>query len=693
MTFLSPLLLWGLLASSIPVIIHLFSLRHTKEIEFSSLKFIRELEHETIRRLKIRQWLLVLLRMLIIICIVLMVSRPVIKGFIPSWIAGKKESRVVILLDNSASMTMEIEGRSLLENGKSTIMDIADLYDETTIFRCYQSNPLKLIFDGNPREHSLRSSLELIQNTNATDHLFIKLDSILQIQEAHEPNKECFIISDFSKQIYSDMRDYRAESSFLTDTSETGWRFYCLEQKKILNNLSLKNVNILSQIRLPNSLLKIEAEVSNDGSNIKKNIPVELFLEQDRLGQVVASFNKNQQKEFLYQVYPGISGVVQGYLEIPEDDYSLDDHLSFDFTVPDQISCLIVGRSSEEIFLLETSLSSIENQTGFLQIETQINQNPTHLSLDNIDVLILYNLGKFVPVVIDEIQQFLNKGGGIILFAGDRMINYADKITQKTLRLPIVTGLSSSSEESFYSIAEAREDHPILSDLKLRHLDKELPQVYSYVKIKMSDKYNSIFTLNNGDPFLIEFPLFGGNLFYFTSLMDLTWSDLPVKGLAVSLLHRILLYSATDENNTNPIVIGDKKDILVEDKNLNAEWTLITPTGKKVQLIPDYNLKKLNIHHTEELGSYKVLNDGLPYASFSTRLSEFEYPSERLTEVEVKNLFLHDRLRWITPQTDLKNHLRNVRYGSSLWRGFLILAIILFLIETLLGMSYAKHES
>ena len=120
---------------------------------------------------------------------------------------------------------------------------------------------------------------------------------------------------------------------------------------------------------------------------------------------------------------------------------------------------------------------------------------------------------------------------------------------------------------------------------------------------------------------------------------------------------------------------------------------MITPTGKKVQLIPDYNLKKLNIHHTEELGSYKVLNDGLPYASFSTRLSEFEYPSERLTEVEVKNLFLHDRLRWITPQTDLKNHLRNVRYGSSLWRGFLILAIILFLIETLLGMSYAKHES
>ena len=45
MTFLSPLLLWGLLASSIPVIIHLFSLRHTKEIEFSSLNSV-SVNHE-----------------------------------------------------------------------------------------------------------------------------------------------------------------------------------------------------------------------------------------------------------------------------------------------------------------------------------------------------------------------------------------------------------------------------------------------------------------------------------------------------------------------------------------------------------------------------------------------------------------------------------------------------------------------
>ncbi len=690
MIFLAPAMLWGLLAASIPIIIHLYSLRQTKEIEFSSLKYIRELEYETIRRLKIRQWLLVLLRMLIIICLILMVARPVLKGFIPSWIAGKKESRVVVILDNSASMTMLSDGESLLEIGKSHVLDIADIYDELTVFRCYQTNPLKQIYDGNPGDQSLKIALERVQFSNTEDHLFLKMDSILHMQDAYEPNKECFIISDFSKQIHNDMKDYIPTSQFLADTSETGWRFYGISQEEVTNNLSLLDVDILSQIRLPNSLLKIETEVKNDGIKEKRNIPVELFLKNDRLGQVVASFSRKQKKDFIYQVYPGMSGVIQGHLEIPDDDYLLDNHLSFDFTVPEQISCIVTGRSAEETFLLETALSAIGNQTGFLQVETKINPDPDRLSLDYTDVLIMYNPGRLAPTLIDDIQMFLNGGGGIIWFAGDRSVTQLDEMGAKSLRLPKVKGLNSVSGESFYSVSVAENNHPVLNDLKLRNIENELPQVFQYVQVNPPANHIPVFTLNNGDPYLLEIPVFGGTLFYFSSLMDLNWSDFPIKGLAVSLLHRILLYLATDETNTKPVFAGGIKKIGMEDKDLKSNWTLLTPSGKKVQLIPDYNAKQLEIIHTEELGSYKVLNNGEPYASFSTRLSEFEYPSERLSEGEVLSLFSHDRIRWIPPQTDLKSHLKNVRYGSSLWRGFLILAILFFLVETLLGSSKSK---
>ena len=691
MIFLTPAMLWGLLAASIPIIIHLYSLRQTKEIEFSSLKYIRELEYETIRRLKIRQWLLVFLRMLIIICLILMAARPVLKGFIPTWIAGEKESRVVVILDNSASMAMLSDGKSLLENGKSHVLEIADIYDEFTKFYCYQTNPLKQIYNGGPGDQSLKTALERVQYSNTEDHLFFKVDSILYMQDAFEPNKECFIISDFSKQIHADMMDYTPVSHFLTDTLETGWRFYGIAQEGLTNNLSLLDVDILSQIRLPNSLLKIETEVINDGLKDKRNIPVELFLKDDRLGQVVASFSRQQRKDFIYQVYPGMSGVIQGHLEIPEDDYLLDNHLSFDFTVPEQISCTVMGRSAEETFLLETALSSIDNQKGFLQIETKINSNLDHLPLDYTDVLIMYNHGILSPNIIDDIQKFLNRGGGIIWFAGDRSVTQLDDIGAKSLRLPKVRGLNSVSGESFYSVLVAKNNHPILNDLKLRNIENELPQVFQYVKITPPLNHIPVLTLNNSDPYLLEIPVFGGTLFYFSSLMDLNWSDFPLKGLAVSLLHRILLYLATDESNTKPVYLGVSKMISVEEKDLKSEWTLLTPSGKNIQLIPDYNAKQLKIIHTEELGSYKVLNNGEPYASFSTRLSEFEYPSERLSKDEILNLFSHDRIRWVPPQTELKNHLKNIRYGSSLWRGFLILAIIFFLLESIMGTGKSKR--
>ena len=84
MTFLAPSLLWGLALASVPLIIHLLSMRNTKDVEFSSLRYIKELEHDTIRRMRLKQWLLVLLRMLAVASLILMLAQPVKRGFLPA---------------------------------------------------------------------------------------------------------------------------------------------------------------------------------------------------------------------------------------------------------------------------------------------------------------------------------------------------------------------------------------------------------------------------------------------------------------------------------------------------------------------------------------------------------------------------------------------------------------------------------
>ena len=66
LTFLNSLFLAGLAAAALPILIHLFSKRRAKEVRFPSLEFLQEVSRKKVRRLQLRQILLLVLRVLII---------------------------------------------------------------------------------------------------------------------------------------------------------------------------------------------------------------------------------------------------------------------------------------------------------------------------------------------------------------------------------------------------------------------------------------------------------------------------------------------------------------------------------------------------------------------------------------------------------------------------------------------------
>ena len=681
MTFLSPTILWGLAAASIPIIIHLLSLRHTRDIEFSTLYFIKELEHKTIRRLKLRQLLLVLIRILVIVCLILMVARPVQKGFVPGWMAAEKETRVIIFVDNSASMSLVSNGISLLENAKGSVLKIVNSFEGQTTVEVYQTNPVKRVFNGKPGNTSLQYDVETIPQTYSTDHLWGTVNSVLQSLNVNEPNRECFILSDI--QSLPEPESWLTEMS--ADTTRPQWRFYCLGQEKPKDNLSIRQVSAVSQIRLPNHLLKLNTKIINDGTLDKRNHPVELFLNAERLGQVVSSFQPAQSKEFMFQAYPGKSGLIKGRIELLEDDFAFDNAWTFELSIPEQISCTLVGQTAEEMYLLEMGLSSIDDRAGFLMLDSRVDPDPERLYLDETDVLILHNPGNLSDKAVEDIQSFLHRGGGVIWFAGDKQTEKLSLHAITALKLPEFKDLHKLGGEGYFSVIPAQVDHPILAELELRDLNRELPQVFSYLESIPRENQNEILVLNNDHPFLLEFSSNGGRIYYFTSLMDLTWNDLPVRGLMVPLLHRILLLLATDEFNTKPVFVDEEKIISIDQENMNSQWSLKTPSGKTILLIPDFNTESLRITQTSERGSYDVLSDEYPYTSFSALLSPLEYPSRRAAKTEVLNNLPSGQAIWIDPTKNLSKELQNVRYGKSLWRTFLILAIILLFLETIIG--------
>src|SRR5262249_43731832 len=109
MNFLNPLFLFGLAAAAVPGLIHLFPPRKAREVRFPSLDFLSEVNQSEIRRLRLKQWLLLLLRTLAVALLALAMARPSLRG---SASGGSAASTLVALVDVSGSMgAPDAEGR------------------------------------------------------------------------------------------------------------------------------------------------------------------------------------------------------------------------------------------------------------------------------------------------------------------------------------------------------------------------------------------------------------------------------------------------------------------------------------------------------------------------------------------------------------------------------------------------------
>jgi hypothetical protein len=75
MSFLNSIALWGLLAISIPILIHLWNGKRGKTIAWAAMDFLTDAENRVSKGIKLENWLVLLLRILLIGLLVLILSQ------------------------------------------------------------------------------------------------------------------------------------------------------------------------------------------------------------------------------------------------------------------------------------------------------------------------------------------------------------------------------------------------------------------------------------------------------------------------------------------------------------------------------------------------------------------------------------------------------------------------------------------
>src|SRR3954453_20091233 len=118
MSFLQPWMLIALPIASLPIIIHLIHQRRFQSIDWGAMKFLLEANRMSRGYARIRQWLILLLRVLAIAALIFLISRPLATGWL-GLAGGGRADTTIILLDRSASMRQQGAGTvtSKLEAG------------------------------------------------------------------------------------------------------------------------------------------------------------------------------------------------------------------------------------------------------------------------------------------------------------------------------------------------------------------------------------------------------------------------------------------------------------------------------------------------------------------------------------------------------------------------------------------------
>src|SRR5262245_46309016 len=125
MSFLNPIMLFGIAAVSVPIIIHLLNRRRFQKIVWGAMRFLKLSVEQNQRRMRIEDMILLALRCLLLLMLALALARPAILSNATD-VFGQSKVTGVIILDNSQSMGMSDGTSTRFEKAKQAAQGALD---------------------------------------------------------------------------------------------------------------------------------------------------------------------------------------------------------------------------------------------------------------------------------------------------------------------------------------------------------------------------------------------------------------------------------------------------------------------------------------------------------------------------------------------------------------------------------------
>lgn len=716
MYFLNPLLLFGMTAVSVPIIIHLINRRRTRRVEWAAMRFLRASVEKNQRRLEIEDLILLLLRCLLVILIALALARPTLRGALGSFGGmGLSPSTALVLLDNSYSMNATDGVQMRFDKARKATEEFIDtLPSGSSVAVWLVSDVARPIIPEPTRDLNL--ARKIVREARLCDrgtNLVPSIQEALKLLQARAgARKELCIVTDGQSVAWQRWADVLQ----LLDGARKRVRTrVILAGDNDEQNLGISDLRMTAGLPSVNQPLRFEVQVTNFGREDVRNARVTLGVNGDPPSDEGSI-------EFLPA---GASRSISLFAKLRTDGFhSIAARLSDDRLPADNLRSIVVhafkdlrvlladGAPSREpresgVFFLRQALVPVPStEASQYFIKTAI-VTPAELPaarLDGVDVVILSDVFDLPADTIAALEQFLARGGGLLVFPGPNC-NRAFYNSAFAPLLPATLGAprgDTEKQDAFVTLQAKGYEHPIVTiwnDPVAGTLSSA--RFYRYYPLQPSTNGVPVTVLRFADdtPAVMEHAVGLGRVVLFSSTANTAWNDLAVRPAFVPLLYRTLGALFARRNDNLNVKVGDPFTHRLGLEYNGRETTIAVPSPDKPQreygrveiLNGAATLRQAN---TDYAGVYDVQVAGDPPVKllFAAQAGPSESSLRALSLAELNQLGRVAQVLHYPTEMALRTRIEQEAIGSEVWWPVALLALIVGAVETLLAQRFSRSK-
>ena len=682
LTFLAPLFLLGLAAIAVPVIVHLVNRERRNAVAFPSLMFLRRVPFRSVRRQRIRHWLLFALRCLALALLALAFARPFLdRESRSASIAGAGPRELVVLLDRSYSMAYGDRWARAIAAAERALAGIGSSDRATLVLFDHEATAIA----GPTGDVAvIRNALNKARPGAGSTRYAPAIAVAQQLMDrAERQRREVVLISDFQRAGWDGQELPRLPSSATLTTIDVS--------DSATTNTLVTGVDVSREVRNGVDRAIVAARIARQGNGAATGARATLEINGREIESKQITLPASGAMPVTFAPVPVPDATARGTVRVSgsvnDDRLAVDDVFHFVVAKAQVINVLIIEspNAATRTMFLPRALG-IGDRPAFRVVQRR-SDNVTASDVDAAGVVILHGAGMPAGVIGGRIRTLVRSGGGLIVALGE---NTGTRVSGGMAELlpGAVGGIIDRSAERGGTMGSLDRNHPALESFRgARSGDFTSARYFRYRGLSPLPTDAVLARFDDGSVALAERRVGDGTVLAFSSTLDGYWNDLPVQPVFLPLIQSLVRHAAGWTPQRPWETVGQV--ISVSEPDARGEMVAVAPSGERTRWSETDSVRSLALR---EQGFYEIRNANAVTANRIIAVNP------DLTESELGTFAADELTRAVLPAgvvatsaasaTTLSVAEREKR--QTLWWYVLVVALLLLAAESLLSNRLSR---